>query len=97
MRLATRPSDPALKAILDPRRLLRWVFIGRLCLASAIFIAAITNWTNAGSSKTLIASLAFAVSTVVSVVSAAYVEIYGRRPGETFLYLQAAFDLLLLT
>ncbi len=97
MRLATRPSDPALQAILDPRRLVRWVFIGRLCLASAIFIAAISNWTVADSSKTLIASLAFALSTAATVVSAGYIEIYGKQPGETFLYLQAAFDLVLLT
>jgi two-component system sensor histidine kinase PilS (NtrC family) len=96
--LAPQSSDSAgLKAILDPRRLLRWVFIGRLCLASAIFIAAVSSWTDADSSKTLIASLAFAVSTAATVVSAGYIEIYGKRPGETFLYLQASFDLVLLT
>ncbi|MEO9034512.1 MAG: ATP-binding protein [Gemmatimonadaceae bacterium] len=98
MILSHRPSDSAaLKAILDPRRLLRWVFIGRLCLASAIFIAAVSSWTDADSSKTLIASLAFALSTAATVVSASYIEIYGKRPGETFLYLQASFDLVLLT
>src|SRR5689334_24760111 len=34
VRLTPRSTDPAVKAILDPRRLLRWVLIGRLCLAS---------------------------------------------------------------
>ena len=95
MRLAARPSDPALKAILDPRRLLRWVFIGRLCLASAIFIAAIS--TSADASTTLIASLAFALSALVTVVSAGYAEIYRKRVGLAFLYAQAIFDVLLVT
>lgn len=97
MRLATRPSEPALKAILDPRRVLRWVFIGRLCLASAIFIAAVGNWTSVDADQTLVASIAFALATAVTVVSAGYVEIYHRRPTANFLYLQAAFDTLLVT
>jgi two-component system sensor histidine kinase PilS (NtrC family) len=97
LRLAYRPSDPAFKAILDPRQLLRWVFIGRLCLASAIFVAAIFSWTDAYATKTLIASLAFALSAVMTVVSAGWVEIYRRPIGPTFLYLQAIFDLLLVT
>src|SRR3954452_14401788 len=97
VRLATRPSEPALKAILDPRRLLRWVLIGRLCLATAIFIAALSTWANADSGNTLVASLAFAVSAIVTVAAFAYGELYGRQPGPTFLYLQAVFGLLLVT
>ncbi|HWG32931.1 MAG TPA: hypothetical protein VN650_02095, partial [Gemmatimonadaceae bacterium] len=79
MRLTPRSSDPALKAILDPRRLLRWVFIGRLCLAVAIFIAAVSNWSSVDSSMTLAASLAFVLSAIVTVVSVGYVEIYRKR------------------
>ena len=97
MRLAARPSEPALNAILDPRRLLRWVLIGRLCLASAIFIAALSTWSNADTDYTFVASLAFAVSMIVTIGAFAYGEIYGRQPGPTFLYLQAIFDLLLVT
>ena len=97
MRLTARPSEPALKAILDPRRLLRWVLIGRLCLASAIFIAALSTWSNADTTYTLVASLAFVVSMVVTIGAFAYGEIYRRQPGPTFLYLQAIFDLVLVT
>ena len=101
MRLTPRYSDPAFKpalqAILDPRKLLRWVFIGRLCLASAIFIAAILNWSSVNSGKTLLASLAFAVSTVVTVIGVAYADVYRKRLTPNFLYLQAIFDLLLVT
>jgi two-component system sensor histidine kinase PilS (NtrC family) len=77
--------------------LLRWVFIGRLCLASAIFIAAVSSWSEANPTNTLVASLAFAVSTLVTVISAGYAEIYRKRVGPTFLYLQAVYDLLLVT
>ena len=73
------------------------MFIGRLCLASAIFIAAVSNWKSVDASNTLVASLAFALSAVFTVVSAGYAEIYRKRLGPTFLYLQAIFDLLLVT
>ncbi|MFI5227997.1 MAG: nitrogen regulation protein NR(II) [Gemmatimonadales bacterium] len=97
MRLTPRSSDLALKAILDPRRLLRWVFIGRLCLAVAIFIAAVTNWSSVDSSMTLAASLAFVLSAIVTVLSIGYVEIYRKRLTPAFLYGQALCDLLLVT
>jgi two-component system sensor histidine kinase PilS (NtrC family) len=97
VRLTPRSTDPALRAILDPRRLLRWVLIGRLCLASAIFIAAVSSWTTVDSNKTLIASLAFAISAVVTVGSVGYAEIYQKRFGRAFIYMQAIFDLLLVT
>ena len=97
MRLTPRSSDAALRVILDPRRLLRWVLIGRICLASAIFIAAVSNWTSVDSSKTLVASLAFAISVIVTLGSAGYGEIYRKRFGHAFVYMQAIFDLLLVT
>jgi PAS domain S-box-containing protein len=90
-------STPAFQAILDPRRLVRWVYIGRLCLASAIFIAALFAWTDVDASKTLIASLTFALSTVVTVVSVGYAEVYRKPLTPTFFYLQAVFDILLVT
>lgn len=77
--------------------MLRWVFIGRLCLAIAIFIAAVSNWSSVDASMTLLASLAFALSAIVTVVSVGYVEIYGKRLTASFLYAQAVFDLLLVT
>jgi PAS domain S-box-containing protein len=77
--------------------LLRWVFIGRLCLASAIFIAAVRNWTAVDADQTLVASLAFVISAIVTVVSVGYAEIYRKPLTPTFLYLQAAFDMLLVT
>ena len=86
-----------MQAILDPRRLVRWVYVGRLTLASAIYLAALFVWTDAASADTLVASLAFAGAMVFTVASAMYTEVYARRTNQTFLYLQALFDLLLVT
>ncbi len=46
---------------------------------------------------TLVASLAFALAAIVTVISVGYVEIYRKRLTAWFLYGQALFDLLLVT
>jgi two-component system, NtrC family, sensor histidine kinase PilS len=88
-----------MQAMLDPRRLLRWIYIGRLTISVAIFLAAVLVWTqeDTDKQKLLIASLAFAISTGVTVASAAFSEIYKRPLQRNFLYLQGVFDVLLVT
>lgn len=90
---------PPMQAMLDPRRLLWWIYIGRLSLAVAIFIAAVKVWTQDDTDKIklLIASLTFAMTTAVTVASVAYSEIYKRPLQKNFLYLQSIFDVLLVT
>ena len=83
--------------MLDPRLLLRWIYIGRLSISVAIFLAAVLVWTRADTLNLLIASLGFAITTAVTVASVAYSEIYKRPLRSTFLYLQSVFDLLLVT
>lgn len=85
--------------MLDPRRLLRWVYIGRMSVATAIFAAAVFVWTreDTDTHKLLVASLAFALATGVTVLSAWYSEIYRKPLEPTFYYLQSTFDLLLVT
>lgn len=75
------------------------MYVGRVSLASAIFIAAVLNWRSVSlaPNNTLVISLAFALTAVVTAGSAVYTEIYRRPPGPTFLYLQAIYDLLLVT
>lgn len=90
-------SSQALQAILDPRRLLRWIYIGRTSIATAIFIAAVFKWMDASPQATLLASLAFALSAIVTAVSAGYSFSYRGPLGKTFLYLQSVFDVLLVT
>jgi two-component system sensor histidine kinase PilS (NtrC family) len=85
--------------MLDPRYLLRWVYVGRLSVASAIFIAAVFVWTQneTDAGKLGIAAIAFALTTLFSVGSFAYSEIYRKPLGKTFLYQQSIIDLLLVT
>jgi two-component system, NtrC family, sensor histidine kinase PilS len=87
------------QALLDPRYLLRWVYVGRLSVASAIFIAGVVNWAtqNTDASKLTVVTVAFALVTVLTVASFAYSEIYRKPLGKTFLYLQSILDLLLVT
>ena len=88
-----------MQAMLDPRRLLRWIYIGRLSVAVAIFLAAVRVWlqNDTDVQKLLIASLAFALTVAVTVGSVAYSEVYQRPLRTDFLYLQSIFDLLLVT
>ncbi len=84
---------------LDPAPLLRWVYVGRVSIAAAIFLAAVLVWQDAltDTGKLLIASLSFAAVLGVTAVSVVYSEFYRRPLGPTFYYLQSVFDLLLIT
>src|SRR5687768_1833404 len=94
-----RVVRPQMQAKLDPRRLLRWIYIGRLSITVAIFLAAVLVWTrdDTDNRKLLIASLAFAITTGVTVASVGYSEVYKRALRRNFLYLQGVFDVLLVT
>lgn len=78
-------------------RVLRVLYLGRLSLATAIFIAAIVVWRRADTTATLLATLAFIASLFFTAGSILYA---GRKPegaGDSFFYLQTIFDLLLVT
>jgi two-component system sensor histidine kinase PilS (NtrC family) len=94
---ALPPRRRLQQAVLDPRRIIGWVYLGRFSVATAIFLAAQLVWASAPATDTRIASLIFAVTMVVTAVSAAYTEVYRAPMGHTFLYLQAVYDLLLVT
>ena len=97
MAFLTRDSDKTLRAIRDPRFLLRWVYVGRLSLAAALYLAAVLKWQHADAVDTLVASLAFATAMVVTAASVIWTHVSRRPVRETFLYLQSIFDLLLVT
>ena len=83
--------------LIEPRRIVRWIYVGRLTLAAAIFLAAVFAWLQASRVNTLIASLTFASAMVFTVASALWSEIWHRPLGRTFLYLQCVVDLVLVT
>lgn len=77
-------------------RVLRALYLGRLSLATAIFIAAIIVWRAADSTATLLATLTFVATLLFTGASMFYSE-RNRSPGDTFFYVQMMFDLLLVT
>ena len=99
MRLPTRLLDEERTFLLDPARLVRWVYVGRLSIAGAIFLAAVMVWQNPDTDgrKLLVATLAFVASLIVTGASVLFSGFYHRKLNNTFYYLQAVFDLLLVT
>jgi len=83
--------------MLEPQRMLRWVWLARAVLACAILVAAVFVWNQAAPSDTLIATLAFAAATLATVGSAMYVRVEQLPPGILFYGGQCAIDLLLVT
>jgi two-component system, NtrC family, sensor histidine kinase PilS len=99
VKLPTRLLDEERAFLLDPERLVRWVYVGRLSIAAAIFLAAVLVWENPDTDgrKILVATLAFVASLIVTGASVLYSGFYRRTLHRTFYYLQAVFDLLLVT
>ena len=90
-------ADGAFHRLLDPRRIVHWVYAARLTLVTAIFLAMVVTWRRAPVNSTLVASLALALAMAFTAGSALYSEIYRKPLARTFLYLQSTFDLLLVT
>lgn len=97
MRYTPVASIPQLANLLDPRRLLHWVWLGRAVVVCSILLAATVVWRDADPLQTLIATLAFAVAASVTAASAIYVDIYGKPVGRFFFVVQSGLDLLLVT
>src|SRR5690242_409929 len=83
----------------EPRRVLRWIYIGRMSLAAAVFIAAVLAWQHADVNDTLAASLALVIATGFTALSAWYQ--LSRRATDPlryeFRYAQPLFDVVLVT
>jgi len=71
--------------------------MGRLSLATAIFIAAVSAWGAADARDTLAASVALFLAIAVTALSVWYSLLRGGRVGRAFYYGQAVFDVLLVT
>jgi two-component system sensor histidine kinase PilS (NtrC family) len=96
VRRVTR-ADPKRQPILDPHGILRWVYLGRLAMSTAIFLAAVLAWKNADAGLTLVASLLLIAALVFTAGSALYSIVYRRPLRLAFLYTQSLFDLMVVT
>src|SRR5688500_17981979 len=97
VRLTPKSTDLARQVMLDPRRVLRWVYVARLCVATAILLAAAFAWGRAKPADTLAATLAFAAAALCTVGSVVRSEIQRRPLGAGFYAMQALCDLLVVT
>jgi two-component system sensor histidine kinase PilS (NtrC family) len=78
--------------------MLRWLYIGRLAVAAAIFIAALVMWSRAmTSTDTLIVTLALLSALFVSGLGVWWTYILHRPAGHNFLYGQVLYDVGLVT
>src|SRR5216684_5349055 len=78
-------------------KLLRLVYIGRVCLAIAIYITTALKIRVAAPLDILGTSLMLVTAAAVTLASYWHTHFRRRLPGPTFLYLQALFDVLLIT
>ena len=97
MRSVTSADDPRRQPILDPHRILRWVYLGRLTMSAAIFVAAVLAWKNADAGLTLVASLLITIALAFTAGSALYSIVYRSPLRSAFLYTQSLFDLAVVT
>src|SRR5438552_9648860 len=79
------------------RELLRLVYVGRMCLAIAIYVTTALKVRVAAPLDILATSLMLVTAAAVTVASYCHTHFRRRIPGPTFLYLQALFDVVLIT
>ncbi len=87
----------ALPLILYPRRILRMVYLGRIALASGIFIAALFAWIVRSGSDPRAASWLMAVTVLFTAYSFYQTDMRRRVITPTFAYVQVIFDVALVT
>ena len=83
--------------MVEPRRVLRFIYTGRLSLAAAIFLAAVFSWHGADARDTLLATLAFFAAIAFTSVSAWFALAYRNLVARGFYYTQSLFDVGLIT
>src|SRR6266850_2376460 len=78
-------------------QLLRLVYLGRMCLAIAIYVTVALKVRVAAPLDILATSLMLVTAAAVTAYSYWHTHFRRRVPGPTFLYLQALFDVCLIT
>ncbi|HEX6576018.1 MAG TPA: ATP-binding protein [Gemmatimonadaceae bacterium] len=81
----------------NPRRVLRGLYTGRLALATGLFLSAVAAGIGRADSAGTIVSLALVSAIAFTLASFVWTDLTGHTPGPSFLYLQVAFDMLLVT
>src|SRR3989304_3277018 len=72
-------ADDRVLGLLNPRRVVRRLSRARFSVAASIYVAAIRVWQDTEPENTLVASLAFALTMIVTVPSAIWTEVQRTR------------------
>jgi len=91
------PARSKSTAVPTPHTLLRAVYVGRCCVAIAIYLSAALKVNVAAPLDILVTSLLLVGTLVFTAASFWRTHLWARTPGRTFLYLQAVFDAVLIT
>lgn len=97
MALQLSGSNERYQAVLDPRRLLRWIYLGRIVVATASFLATLLGSLFTDPVSTFVATTLFVTAMTLTAISFVRTEVNRRVPGEAFLYVQLVHDLVLIT
>ncbi len=95
----SRRTGPPAWAVTIPkaRTLLRWVYLGRVAVAVALYVAAVLQFRDVSQFDVLLTSGLLLVTLSMTAASVWHTHFRGQSAGQTFLYLQALFDVGLIT
>ena len=97
MALFQLTKDDRFRAVLDPRRLLRWIYLGRVSVATVSFAVALLSSVVTDPMRTFVATVPFVTAMVLTAISFVRTEVNRSEPGPGFLYAQFVHDLFLIT
>ncbi len=97
MALLHAGGDDPYQMVLDPRRLLRWIYASRVTMATTSFLATLLLSLFSDPISTFVAATLFVTSMALTAISFVRTEVNRRTPGEGFLYVQLVHDLVLIT
>ena len=66
-------------------------------MAGVLYVASVAVWLSSNNSGTMILSLGLVAAVSFTAASWIWTDLRGHEPGHTFLYLQTAFDMCLVT
>jgi len=88
----------ALPGVVPPARtLLQWLYVSRIAVVTAVFLAAVLNWWRADLTALLVASVSATVALLVTAASFWHSHLRPGETGQTFRYAEALFDIALVT
>jgi PAS domain S-box-containing protein len=94
------PAGPAPRSptgFPSARSLLQWLYVGRVALSIVVFVAAAFSFRAIDPGDLVILAIAAIASVIVTALSVWHTHLRRAEPGLTFLYVQAVFDLALVT